>query len=374
MADPADEAAIKAVRLAAERDVVPVVVPVEELIEAYARLFESGSRALKEIVDDLGTPSLDDTANVEQLIDLAKEAPVVRLVNQLLTDALRSGASDIHVEPYPDRLSVRYRVHGRLKEIGAPPANLAAAVVSRIKILAKLDIAERRLPQDGRSQLALLGRPIDLRVATMPTIHGESLVIRLLDQAAGSVELAPGRSLGRCRGDAPAPAQGAARHDPGDRPDRQRQDDDALWRAANARCTERQDHLDRGSDRVSDQRRDADPGEAGHRAELCPHPALGRASRSECHHGGRDPRCRDRRDRRACRADRPSDADHVAHQQRRRDDCAAARHGRRALSAGFGAALRHRPASRRRALRGLQGAIHARRSTSGMCSRAAASR
>ncbi len=190
MADPADEAAIKAVRLAAERDIVPVVVPVEELIEAYARLFESGSRALKEIVDDLGTPSLDDTANVEQLIDLAKEAPVVRLVNQLLTDALRSGASDIHVEPYPDRLSVRYRVHGRLKEIGAPPANLAAAVVSRIKILAKLDIAERRLPQDGRSQLALLGRPIDLRVATMPTIHGESLVIRLLDQTAGSVELA----------------------------------------------------------------------------------------------------------------------------------------------------------------------------------------
>jgi len=189
MADPADEAAIKAVRLAAERDVVPVVVPVEELIEAYGRLFESGSHALKEIVDDLGTPSLDDTTNVEQLIDLAKEAPVVRLVSQLLTDALRSGASDIHIEPYPDRLSVRYRVHGRLKEIGAPPANLAAAVVSRIKILAKLDIAERRLPQDGRSQLALLGRPIDLRVATMPTIHGESLVIRLLDQAAGSVEL-----------------------------------------------------------------------------------------------------------------------------------------------------------------------------------------
>jgi general secretion pathway protein E len=189
MADPADEASIKAVRLAAERNVVPVVVPVEDLKEAYARLFESGSRALQEIVDDLALPGLDDPANVEQLIDLAKEAPVVRLVNQLLTDALRMAASDIHIEPYPDRLSVRYRIHGRLKEIGAPPAKLAAAVVSRIKILAKLDIAERRLPQDGRSQLRLLDRPIDLRVATMPTIHGESLVIRLLDQAAGSVQL-----------------------------------------------------------------------------------------------------------------------------------------------------------------------------------------
>jgi general secretion pathway protein E len=189
MADPADEAAIKAVKLAAERNVVPVVVPVEELKEAYARLFDSGSRALQQIVDDLALQGLDDAANVEQLIDLAKEAPVVRLVNQLLTDALRMAASDIHIEPYPDRLSVRYRIHGRLKEIGSPPAKLAAAVVSRIKILAKLDIAERRLPQDGRSQLRLLDRPIDLRVATMPTIHGESLVIRLLDQAAGSVQL-----------------------------------------------------------------------------------------------------------------------------------------------------------------------------------------
>ncbi len=189
MADPADEASIKAVRLAAERNVVPVVVAVEDLTEAFARLFDSGSRALQEIVDDLALPGLEDPANVEQLIDLAKEAPVVRLVNQLLTDALRMAASDIHIEPYPDRLSVRYRIHGRLKEIGAPPAKLAAAVVSRIKILAKLDIAERRLPQDGRSQLRLLDRPIDLRVATMPTIHGESLVIRLLDQAAGSVQL-----------------------------------------------------------------------------------------------------------------------------------------------------------------------------------------
>ncbi|MCB1991052.1 MAG: Flp pilus assembly complex ATPase component TadA, partial [Geminicoccaceae bacterium] len=189
MADPADEAALKAARLAAERDVVPVVVPVEDLREAYSRLFDSGQRALQEIVDDLALPGLDDASNVEQLIDLAKEAPVVRLVNQLLTDALRMGASDIHIEPYPDRLQVRYRIHGRLKEIGAPPAKLAAAVISRIKILAKLDIAERRLPQDGRSQLTLLDRRIDLRVATMPTIHGESLVIRLLDQAAGSVEL-----------------------------------------------------------------------------------------------------------------------------------------------------------------------------------------
>ena len=109
---------------------------------------------------------------------------MVRLVNQLLTDALRLHASDIHIEPARDHLRVRYRVHGRLREAGAPPARLSAAVISRIKILAKLDIAERRLPQDGRARLTLLGRRIDLRVATAPSVHGESLVIRILDQSA----------------------------------------------------------------------------------------------------------------------------------------------------------------------------------------------
>ena len=190
MADPTDEVTLKAVRVAAGREVVPVVVPVEDLEDGFNRLFEGGRTAFAEMaagIETAGDAAGEDT--VEHLIDLAKEAPVVRLVNQLLADALRMHASDVHIEPYRDRLQVRYRLHGRLREVGAPPARLAAAVVSRIKILAKLDIAERRLPQDGRVPLQMDGRRVDLRVATIPTVHGESVVIRLLDSAQGDVEL-----------------------------------------------------------------------------------------------------------------------------------------------------------------------------------------
>ena len=185
MADPGNSYAIKAVGLAAQRRVVPVIAALEDLQKAYARYWDAGQSALQRIVDDIGEDLTGElSADVEHLIGAAQEAPVVRLVNQLLTDALRLHASDIHIEPARDHLRVRYRVHGRLREAGAPPARLSAAVISRIKILAKLDIAERRLPQDGRARLTLLGRRIDLRVATAPSVHGESLVIRILDQSA----------------------------------------------------------------------------------------------------------------------------------------------------------------------------------------------
>lgn len=185
MADPGNSYAAKAVALATGRRVVPVIAALEDLQRAYARYWEAGQSALQRIVDDIGDELGSELgADVEHLIGAAQEAPVVRLVNQLLTDALRLHASDIHIEPARDHLRVRYRVHGRLREAGAPPARLSAAVISRIKILAKLDIAERRLPQDGRARLTILGRRIDLRVATAPSVHGESLVIRILDQSA----------------------------------------------------------------------------------------------------------------------------------------------------------------------------------------------
>lgn len=185
MADPGNSYAVRAVGVATGRQVRPVIAALEDLQKAYARYWDAGQSALQRIVDDIGEDlGTEAGADVEHLIGAAQEAPVVRLVNQLLTDALRLHASDIHIDPARDHLRVRYRVHGRLREAGAPPARLAAAVISRIKILAKLDIAERRLPQDGRARLTLLGRRIDLRVATAPSVHGESLVIRLLDQSA----------------------------------------------------------------------------------------------------------------------------------------------------------------------------------------------
>jgi general secretion pathway protein E len=190
MVDPTDEQTIRAVRLATRLEVVPVAATPEDVARTTARWFDGGGAALQRLARDVGEgASVDLDQDVERLIDSAQEAPVVRLVSQLLSDALRVQASDIHVEPYRDHLRVRYRVHGRLREIGAPPVRLAAAIISRIKILAKLDIAERRLPQDGRARIDLDDRRVDLRVATVPTTHGESLTIRLLDTGAAGVQL-----------------------------------------------------------------------------------------------------------------------------------------------------------------------------------------
>ena len=129
----------------------------------------------------------DDT---ERLKDLASEAPVIRLVNQMITRAVETQASDIHIEPFEDRLRVRYRYDGVLQEADSPPSQLAAAITSRIKIMAKLDIAERRLPQDGRIKLAVRGQDVDFRVSTIPSLYGETVVLRVLDRAAVAFDYA----------------------------------------------------------------------------------------------------------------------------------------------------------------------------------------
>jgi len=125
-----------------------------------------------------------DTADIEQLRDLASEAPVIRWVNQLIARALERRSSDIHFEPFEKQFRVRYRIDGVLYEVPAPPREMQAAITSRIKLMAKLNIAEQRLPQDGRIPLRVLGREIDLRVSTLPTLYGESVVMRLLDRSA----------------------------------------------------------------------------------------------------------------------------------------------------------------------------------------------
>ena len=130
----------------------------------------------------------DDVA-LDDLVHLANEAPVVRLVNLLLLEALDARASDVHLEGYPDGLRVRYRVDGVLQDAPSPPLHLSAAIVSRLKIMAELDIAERRLPQDGRIRLRLQSREVDVRVSTLPTLRGESVVLRLLDKERGRIAL-----------------------------------------------------------------------------------------------------------------------------------------------------------------------------------------
>ena len=132
------------------------------------------------------TPQADGALeeDAERLKDLASEAPVIRLVNQIIARAVETHASDIHIEPFEDRLRVRYRYDGVLQEAESPPARLAAAITSRVKIMAKLDIAERRLPQDGRIKLAVRGQEVDFRVSTIPSLYGETVVLRVLDRSA----------------------------------------------------------------------------------------------------------------------------------------------------------------------------------------------
>ncbi|MFY2763296.1 type II secretion system ATPase GspE [Arenimonas sp. MALMAid1274] len=182
VADPQDPYAAEAVALATGREVRVKVGLRAEIADLIERYYGSGRSAMGTIVENLGDDASGDEADVEQLRDLASEAPVIRLVNLVIQRAVELRASDIHIEPFENRLKVRYRVDGVLEESESPPANLTAAVISRIKIMAKLNIAERRLPQDGRIMVRVQGKELDLRVSTVPTAHGESVVMRLLDR------------------------------------------------------------------------------------------------------------------------------------------------------------------------------------------------
>ncbi|MBZ4038432.1 type II secretion system ATPase GspE [Novilysobacter selenitireducens] len=181
MADPHDDYALDAVRLAIQRPLRLKVALRSEIDGLVERWYGQGRSAMGAIVET-AEGEAGDMDDVEHLRDLASEAPVIRLVNLVIQRAVEMRASDIHIEPFENRLKVRYRVDGVLAEGESPPPNLTAAVISRIKIMAKLNIAERRLPQDGRIMVRVQGKELDLRVSTVPTAHGESVVMRLLDR------------------------------------------------------------------------------------------------------------------------------------------------------------------------------------------------
>jgi general secretion pathway protein E len=185
-ADPIDRFAVEAMQMAAGKPVKALVGLPSEIELALERLYEKVEEAPESAEAALGD---FDEEDIEHLKDLASEAPVIRMVNQLIQKALESRASDIHIEPFADQLKVRYRVDGILKEVDAPPVRSTAAVISRVKIMAKLNIAERRLPQDGRIPIRIQGRELDLRVSTVPTMFGESVVMRLLDKESVRFDL-----------------------------------------------------------------------------------------------------------------------------------------------------------------------------------------
>ena len=186
VADPGDAVLLDELQQSLPLAVRLCVAPAPAILEAVERAY-GASTALQKIVEGMGggADRSDPEDDVAHLRDLAFEAPVVRLVSLLIDGAVAADASDIHIEPFEDRLRVRYRIDGLLYDQEAPPRRLQAALTSRVKIMAEMNIAERRLPQDGRIRvIAPGGRRVDIRVSTVPTIHGESIVMRLLDRSS----------------------------------------------------------------------------------------------------------------------------------------------------------------------------------------------
>ena len=160
------------------------------IASAYAGAGGDASQVADEFDADLDlTKLLQDVPAIEDLLESSDDAPVIRMINALLTQSLREGASDIHIEPFEQTSVVRFRIDGALRDVVRPRKAIHASLISRIKIMAQLDIAEKRLPQDGRITLRVGGKPVDVRVSTLPTGHGERAVLRLLDKEAGRLDL-----------------------------------------------------------------------------------------------------------------------------------------------------------------------------------------
>jgi general secretion pathway protein E len=180
MADPLDFETRSTVTACTGLTVLPGIAGEQDILDAIDRYY--GQTAKHDA--DPATPQ-SDSEDLEHLRDMASEAPVIRLVNAMIAQAVEQRASDIHIEPFEKEFRVRYRIDGVLASQDPPPREMKAAIISRVKLMAKLNIAERRLPQDGRIKVKTLGREVDLRVSTLPTLYGESVVMRLLDRSAG---------------------------------------------------------------------------------------------------------------------------------------------------------------------------------------------
>ena len=187
MANPFDVTVLDDLRLLTSRDVRALVASPRQISDAIEQCY---MEKMFRDIDDMQTEDVaQEDLEIADLQKMAREALVIKLVNLIMHQAIQERASDIHVEPHERELKVRYRVDGVLHDASSPPRHLHPAVISRIKILCDMDIAERRLPQDGRARIKMAGRNIDLRISTIPTLHGESTVIRLLDRTAGMIPL-----------------------------------------------------------------------------------------------------------------------------------------------------------------------------------------
>src|SRR4051812_36215198 len=194
MADPLDSSALDSVRLLLGASISPVLVPSQAILDCINSVYDRASNEAEQLVGDLEAGDLDTVAHEleepQDLLDSSDEAPIIRLVNSLLFRAAKERASDIHIEPQEKDICVRFRVDGVLQEVIRPPKRFQNSIASRVKIMGGLNIAEKRLPQDGRIRVKLAGRDIDIRLSTTPTVYGERIVMRLLDKSAVLLDLA----------------------------------------------------------------------------------------------------------------------------------------------------------------------------------------
>lgn len=193
VADADPSAALHDLRVLLGRPVKACVAPASEILQAINRVYERGSERADDLMEGLADQGLDALAHEleepKDLLEASDEAPVIRLVNGILFQALKDRASDVHVEPFERDLQIRYRIDGVLYPVLTPPKALQAPITSRIKVMAGLDIAEKRLPQDGRIRIKIGGKDIDIRVSVLPTAFGERVVMRLLDKSAVLLDL-----------------------------------------------------------------------------------------------------------------------------------------------------------------------------------------
>jgi len=190
LTDPLDMQTVEDIRFAAGKDVNVVVAPIEQVESLVTQYYGSEEESIEELVAQLaGEVTIGEEEALDDLNSVIGSAPIIKYVNTVLAKAIEAHASDIHFEPFEKEFKIRYRVDGALYEMAPPPKRLALPVISRIKVMSGLNIAERRVPQDGRIQTTMANRPVDLRVSTLPTQHGESVVLRVLDRSVVNLDL-----------------------------------------------------------------------------------------------------------------------------------------------------------------------------------------
>ncbi|HEY8367878.1 MAG TPA: ATPase, T2SS/T4P/T4SS family, partial [Thermodesulfobacteriota bacterium] len=195
VSDPFELSPLDDLRILLEGEVTPVLVPPKQVLAAINRVYDRGAVTSEQVVEDLTEDGNLDALATEleepqDLLDATDEAPIIRLVNSLLFQAVKARASDIHVEPYERELVVRFRIDGVLYNILNPPKRFQSSILSRIKVMGGLNIAEKRLPQDGRIRIKIAGKDVDIRLSVVPTAFGERAVMRLLDKGSQILDLA----------------------------------------------------------------------------------------------------------------------------------------------------------------------------------------